>query len=474
MASPARGRTKARRLLNSVLSTPWAVKRDWLQEFAGLAEEARIRGDDLSAGELRERLRAALASLGRDAEAPAAVAIDHGQPLGEGLRATARDGVAIIPVIGPLYHYASEFDDVCGCSSYEQIARDFSAALESQAVGAILFEVDSPGGEVAGCGELAQMIYAARERKPTRAFVSNLGCSGGYWLASAAEEVVIAKAAIVGSIGVVMSFVDTSERDAKAGVRRFEILSSQSPNKRVDPNEDAGRAQIQQLLDDLASVFIEDVAAFRGVPVETVLSDFGQGGVMVGARAVSAGLADRIGSFEGVLAELAEGTTASSRGTPAPGGIRSTLSQEPTMAKENETATPAAETQPASPTPVTAESISKAHPEIVAEIRTAAATAERDRILGIEELALKGQEALVAECKADAACTPEAFAVRQTQAIRASGAAEGEGRQRHLRAIAGDEAALNAPAPSTEGGGDSEEALARSIAQAGQLPAVTR
>jgi signal peptide peptidase SppA len=467
-----RGRTKARRLLNSALASPWFVKRDWLQEFAGLAEEARLRGDDLTAAELRDRLRSALATLSPAQEAPEAITFDYGTPLGEGLRATVRDGVAIIPVMGPLYHYASEFDEVCGCSSYQQIARDTQAALDSAEVGALLFEADSPGGEVAGCGELAQIIYAAREVKPTKSYISDLGCSAGYYLASAAGEVVLARAAITGSIGVVMSFIDTSERDAKSGVRRFEILSSQSPKKRADPGTEDGRAQLQEMLDDLAQVFVEDVARFRGVSVEKVLSDFGQGGVMVGGRAVDAGLADRLGSFENVLAELAEHAPASSRGIPAAGGIRSTRSEDPTMAKETQTATPAAETQPAN-TPVTVDSLAADHPELVAQIRTNAATAERERILGIEEFSIEGFDSVIAEAKRDPSCTPEAAAARVLKAQREAATSAGARRTAHLSAVQTDEQELDPPAASSGEEPSGEQAQIAAIVNAGKLPAAT-
>lgn len=467
------GRTTARRVLNSMLSSPWLIREDWLEGLAGLAEEARARGGEFTAEEMRERLRAMLATVagGGEGGSPEALALDLGVPLGEGLRATVRDGVAIIPVMGPLYHYADAIHDVCGCSSYEQIARAHQAALADPTVGAILLEVDSPGGEVAGCFELAQMIYDGRGVKPTKAYVSDLACSAGYELASSAGEIVIARSAVVGSIGVVMTFLDTSERDAKQGVRRFEILSSQSPNKRPDPQTDAGRAQVQQMLDDLAQVFIEDVARNRGVSVETVLADFGQGGVMVGARAVAAGLADRVGSFEGLLAEMAEEATASLRGIPAAGGI-STLSEEPTMATGDKT-TPAADTQPANPTPLTTAVVEKDHPAIATELRQAGATAERERILGIEELAPEGSDELVAKAKADASCTVEKFAVDLARSQRAAAKAGADQRRKYLADVQGAEEDLDKPAPSNgDPEGSSDEAVSnRLLTAAGQKPA---
>lgn len=464
----AQGRTKARRLLSSVLNAPWLVKQDWLMEFAGLAEEARARGDDFSADELREKLRASLASLSTSGETPEAIAVSYGEPLGEGLRATLRDGVAIIPVTGPLYHYASHYDDVCGCSSYEQIARDFRAALDRPDVASILLEVDSPGGEVAGCFELAEAIYDARAEKPITAYVSDLGCSAAYAIASAAGEVVVSKTAVLGSIGVVMTFTDTSERDAKSGVRRFEILSSQSPNKRANPNTEDGRAQIQQMLDDLAQVFIEDVARNRGSTVDTVLSDFGQGGVMVGARAVAAGLADRIGSFEGVLAELAD-ASASRRGIPAAGGIQSTLSEEPTMANGTQTATPAADAQPANQ--VTAESVTQDHPEVAAALRGAGATAERVRITGILGLAKTDADRKIALACVESGATKGDAAEQILAARDAAGQREATRAAQHLSAVKADEEQLDAPAAAADAEPSGEQAQIAAILNAGKIPA---
>jgi ClpP class serine protease len=62
---------------------------------------------------------------------------------------------------------------------------------------------------------------------------------------------------------------------------------------------------MHRVVDALGKVFVETVARNRGVATETVLADFGKGGILIGQDAVSAGLADGIGTFEGVLSELA-------------------------------------------------------------------------------------------------------------------------------------------------------------------------
>jgi ClpP class serine protease len=164
----------------------------------------------------------------------------------------------------------------------------------------IILAIDSPGGEVNGTSEFAQMVYDARGKKPIVAYVSDLGCSAAYWIASAADEIVVADTARVGSIGVISAVPDPNA----ASAREIQFVSSQSPMKRPDPTTKDGKAEIQRTVDALGEIFVGTVARNRGVSADTVLSDFGRGGVYVGQAAVDAGLADGVGSYESVLADM--------------------------------------------------------------------------------------------------------------------------------------------------------------------------
>lgn len=260
---------------------------------------------------------------------PEALAAQLGRPLDNARRVTVRDGIATVEAIGPLFKYANLFSMVSGATSLEMLAQDFNAALADPTVKGILLHIDSPGGEANGVGELAGMIHQARDVKPVKAYVSGIGASGAYWLASAAGEIVMAPTALAGSIGVVSTYRDSTARDEKAGVRNLQFVSSQSPNKRPDLGTDKGRGQIQEMVDALASVFVADVARFRDVEEETVLSEFGAGGIKVGSAAVEAGMADRLGTYESVLAEMiGEAKAANLPRTPTRQGM---------AAQENET-----------------------------------------------------------------------------------------------------------------------------------------
>lgn len=227
-----------------------------------------------------------------------AIAKEMGKDMKNTHAVSVRDGVAVIPVTGPLFRHANLLTAVCGATSYEILAQDFNKALNDPNISAIVFDVDSPGGEVNGCSELADMIYNARGKKPVIAYASGSCCSGAYWIASACDKIMAADTAILGSIGVVSIF--EKEDDKKT----IEIVSSQSPNKRPDVETDEGKAKIQAHIDALAEVFINKIALHRDISPKDVIENFGGGDVFVGQNAVRNGLADSLASFEAIISDL--------------------------------------------------------------------------------------------------------------------------------------------------------------------------
>ncbi len=277
-------------VLNAITSATWAIEPASLARIIGIVEDHAT----LSKEEWDERLTI--------------VEKQRGRPLSnERKGVTMRDGgVATIEVVGPIVRRADLFSQVSGMTSIDTLAKDFGAAMDDRAVKAIVLAIDSPGGEVTGVAEFADMIRGARSgptTKPVVAYVGGMAASAGYWLASAAERVVCDSTALLGSIGVVQAVRDPS-RDRGGTI---EFVSSQSPHKRPDPTTGTGAAQIQNVVDAMAGVFVAAVARNRDVSEETVLADFGGGGLFVGQAAVAAGLADRVGSYESVIADLAAG-----------------------------------------------------------------------------------------------------------------------------------------------------------------------
>jgi ClpP class serine protease len=250
----------------------------------------------------------------------------------DGSQALYRRGrTAILPITGPIIRRGNLLSSLSGgpMTSVEMLAKDFTRAVEDDAFDAILLDVDSPGGEASGISELAGIISQARDTKPITAYVGDLAASAAYWLASAASEVVVHRMAALGSIGVVMAVPDPSASPKD----HVEFVSSVSPNKRPDPTSKEGKSELQTLVDALADIFVEDVAAQRGVSVEAVTGDFGRGGLRVGADAVEHGMADRLGTFEEVVADLngpKKGTRRPVGGTPPPEPPDPEPDEEPT------------------------------------------------------------------------------------------------------------------------------------------------
>ena len=240
-----------------------------------------------------------------------ALQMRDGQPLrNTGGRVTMHGDIAQIDVVGPLFRYANLFTDCSGATSVEMLAKDFTTALNSPQVRGIILNINSPGGEADGVGELAAQIWRARGHKPVAAYVGGMAASGGYWLAAAAERVVMHETAQAGSIGVVATCVDDTEAMAKEGLKRIEVVSSQSPDKRPAISSDHARALVQTTVDQMADVFIASVARYRGVDTTRVIESFGRGYTKLGAAAVAAGMADSIGSFEELLQSMATSTPA--------------------------------------------------------------------------------------------------------------------------------------------------------------------
>lgn len=242
-----------------------------------------------------------------DRAKPDAMLARSGERMSDTRYTQMRDGgVAVIDLNGRISKRMNLFAQICGGgTSTEMLLKDFQYCLDSPNVKSIVFNIDSPGGEAFGVNEIAQHIYAARGRKPIKAYVSGLGCSGAYWIATACDEIITDKSAFLGSIGVVSVMIDDTEAYKMMGYDKKVVTSSNAPKKRLDLNTVEGMAEFQAELDAMESVFIGAVARNMKKKREDVVRDFNQGGVLVGNDAVKAGMAHRTGSLEQLVRELA-------------------------------------------------------------------------------------------------------------------------------------------------------------------------
>ncbi|MBK3397650.1 MULTISPECIES: S49 family peptidase [Methylobacterium] len=293
--------------LHALTAEPWAIRPDYLHFMASLASLDRAGRADRRAAEGEDWFRLDLQA----AAGPTAQRLD-----GARYAMLTREGVAVIPIVGPIFPRANLMTEMSGTgASTAMLARDLSLARDSADVGAIMLLVDSPGGSPTGINALADQLYALRGVKRVVAHVSGSAASAAYWIASSAGELVTDKTGMLGSIGVVAALSKQVEPDA-TGSLSIEIVSSNAPNKRPDPQSEDGAGQVRALLDGIEAQFIADVARGRKTTPARVRTDFGAGGMKVGADAVAAGMADRVRTQDATLKDLSR-TAANERAVRA-------------------------------------------------------------------------------------------------------------------------------------------------------------
>ncbi len=272
------------RVWSAIMEYPWAISPEGQAMIEAVLERA-MAGTDVDL---------------------AAVAQQIGRPLDNtGGRVEMRGNIAVFDVQGPLFRRSDLFTNISSSTTVENLAVDLKKATDNTMVSHILLNIDSPGGQVNGIQEFADQVREAAAIKPVVAYIDGIGASGAYWIASAANSIVINDTSLVGSIGVVASIRDNRAAQEKQGVKQYEIVSTQSPFKRPDVATEQGRAQIQEMVDALAGVFIDRVASFRGISADDVMSRFGRGKMMPAKQAMDAGMADEISRFEPLVARLA-------------------------------------------------------------------------------------------------------------------------------------------------------------------------
>ena len=313
---------------------------------------------------------------------------------------------AIIPVYGPLvarFSYAYW--------SYEEIIRDLRLAASTAGITRILLEIDSPGG----IGYLVDSVPAAiaeiRQSIPVDAHVRGIGASAAYWIASSVGRVTADRTSLIGSVGALIHYVDMEGILTRLGGTVVEAIAEQSPNKRLARDSDAGKAELQAIVDDAGQMFVDALATNRGVSAETILERYGQGLVFAAPDALARGMIDGVMPFEQVLAGVAAPLD-DDQPDADPAAV-SAQQKETAMTVQTATALAAV---------LTMATLKADHPTLVSELLAEGAEAERKRIAGIEKHAagLVGVEKLVAEMKADGTITPEAAAGKLLDASKAN------------------------------------------------------
>lgn len=222
-----------------------------------------------------------------------------------------------------------------GVSDITEISAAINRIWNDESIKRVVAHVTSPGGQGSGVAEAAGLL--AHLPKQTTAYIEGIGASAAYWIACACDRIACSPGSICGSVGVYATFTDTSEAQARAGIR--EIVIASGDLKGAGESGSLSDAQLdhkKQNVSDFADLFFSFVRSKR----PRINPEVFRGGAYVGARAKSLGLVDEIGNFEsmktnqtrsGMRAETFSDLVAMKVGTglSKPDAIRAAIKEAP-------------------------------------------------------------------------------------------------------------------------------------------------
>ncbi|HXG53381.1 MAG TPA: signal peptide peptidase SppA [candidate division Zixibacteria bacterium] len=196
------------------------------------------------------------------------------------------DGVAIVEIAGAI-------------EDSREVVAELKRFRDAPWIKAIVVRIDSPGGAVGPTQEIFDELQKARKKKPVVASMGGMATSGGYYIASACDQIVANAGTLTGSIGVIMQLSNVEELMKKIGIKGYSIKSG--PNKDIgspfQPLSPEGRTILQGLIDNVHGQFVAAVAKGRGME-EGEVRKLADGRVYSGAQAKQLGLVDHLGNLE--------------------------------------------------------------------------------------------------------------------------------------------------------------------------------
>lgn len=213
-------------------------------------------------------------------------------------------GVAVLNVHGTLVQRAGSLDALSGLTGYNRLGAQLDAALRDPLVRGVVLSVDSPGGEVAGAFQFAEMVATAP--KPIWGVADELAASAAYLIASATARLFMPETAQVGSVGVVMLHQDRSAQVERSGVRYTPIYAGA---KKIDgsslgPLSETARADLQARVDEVYQMFVNAVADYRGIDAEAIRAT--EAGMLSTSAAIASKFADEQGTLTTAILAMQE------------------------------------------------------------------------------------------------------------------------------------------------------------------------
>jgi len=193
-------------------------------------------------------------------------------------------------------------------ASADNIVSALRSAFEDEKTEGVILRINSPGGTPVQAGYIYDEILRLREKYPDThlyAVVSDMAASGGYYVASAADEIYASNSSIVGSIGVRMDGFGVVDAMEKLGIESRTLTAGK--NKALldpfSPADEYAMKHLQTMIDDIHQQFIDAVKKGRGDRLKE-FDDLFTGLIWTGREAVEFGLVDNIGSASYVAREV--------------------------------------------------------------------------------------------------------------------------------------------------------------------------
>lgn len=188
------------------------------------------------------------------------------------------------------------------------INSSLTAAFENENSAGVVLRINSPGGSPVQAGMMNDEIHRLRKLYPSKPFyvvVEDICASGGYYVAVAGDQILVDKASLVGSIGVIMEGFGFIGLMDKLGVTR-RMITAGSNKGMMDPFSKENPQQVEMIktmIDEIHQQFIAVVKAGRGDRLKETPEMF-SGRVWNGEQAIKIGLVDGYGTVETVARDI--------------------------------------------------------------------------------------------------------------------------------------------------------------------------
>jgi protease IV len=210
--------------------------------------------------------------------------------------------LAVVDIVGTI---ASDKQSVNSTNTIKSLKK----AFENVNSKAVVLNINSPGGSPVQSDEIWQEIqYLKKIHKDKKiyAVIGDTGASGAYYIASAADEIIVNPSSLVGSIGVIMPNYGVSGLMQKLGVEDRTMTAGDNKDilSMTRPLDPAQKAHVQAVLDDVHLHFINAVKEGRGNKLKSNDPAIFSGLFWTGDQAVKLGVADKIGSLQTLKRDL--------------------------------------------------------------------------------------------------------------------------------------------------------------------------